>query len=169
VNKVFAMTVILTASWSLSASATPGALPPQGKPINIQVHGSGKETSKLTMLDMLKKQKLANHPAKTIGQAFDEYRYFTKVAWKEYPAAYAKTYFDLTGRVKKKLFGLDKSWDGVAFRDLEVKFVAKPDGDYGVVMASRIDVKKDGTVVRVPLQDLTGLLDSIYANKEISF
>lgn len=168
-HKVFIMIVMLTAAWSLPAFATPGALLPPGKPLNIQVHGTGRETSKVTMLDMLKKQKLANYPAKTIGKAFDEYRYFTKVAWKEYPAPNAKTYFDLTGRVKKKLFGLDKSWDGVAYRDLEVKFVVKPDGDYGVVMASRIDVKKDGAVVRVPLQDLTGLLNSIYADREISF
>lgn len=169
VHKIFIVTVMLTATWSLPASATPGAVPSQGKAFNIQVHGTGKETTRITMLDMLKQQKLANYPGKTIGKAFDEYRYFSKVTWKEFPSSNAKTYFDLTARVKKKIFGLDRSWEGVAYRDLEVKFVVKPDGDYGVVMASRIDVKKDGAVVRIPMQDLSGLLNSIYANREISF
>lgn len=168
VNKIFIITVMLTAAWSLPAVASPGAAP-QGKAINMQVHGSGKETSKVTMVDMLKQQALEHYPGKTIGKAFDEYRYFTKVTWKEFPSSNAKTYVDLTARVKKKLLGLDKSWDGVAYRDLEVKFVVKPDGDYGVVMATRIDAKKDGAIVRVPMQDLSGLLNNIYANREIQF
>jgi hypothetical protein len=163
------MIVLLTAAFSMSAYAEYGTTPSPRKPLNIQVHGSGKGVSNIKMLDILKNQRLEHYPALPIGKAFDNYQYFSKVAWKESRAPYAKTYFDCTGMIKKKMFGLDKSWDGVASRELEVKFVVKSSGDYGVVMATRIDMKKDGTAVRLPIQDLKGLLDSIYANKEISF
>lgn len=171
VNRVSVVITLLVLVWAvpLFASPDPVNLSPQKKQVNIQVHGSGKENTKTTMLDVLKKLKLENYPAKTIGQAFGEYSYFTKVEWKESPGSYAKTYVDLTARVKKKFFGLDKSWDGVAVRNLEVKFVMKPDGDFGVVMAARVDVKRDGTIERVPFNNLNLLLNTIYSNKEISF
>ena len=44
----------------------------------------------------------------------------------------------------------------------------EPDGDYGVVMATRIDVRKDGKIVRSPVS-LKVLLDSVYASRELSF
>jgi hypothetical protein len=163
------MIAMLALAWALPAAAEHGTARPQVNPNNLRFHGDAKETTKVTMLELLKKQKLADYPAATIGKAFDNYRYFSEVAWKEYPALHGKVYFECTGRIKKKWFGLDKSWDGVAVRHLELKFVVSPDGDYGVVMATRIDRKNDDKVVRTPLTDLRVLLDSIYANREISF
>lgn len=169
VYKVFVMICMLVAIFSMSAFAAEGAPSPQKQPANITAHGNGKESSKTTMVDLLKKQKLANYPTLTIGNAFDNYRYISKINWKELPDTNGKIYIHFSGDIKKKWFGLDKSWDDVGFRQLEVKFVVTPNGDYGVVMASRIDYKKLGGVEKVPIADLKGLLDSIYTNKEIAF
>jgi hypothetical protein len=163
------MIAMLAATWPMSVLAMQGTSPPQGKRLNMQVHGNAQGSSNIKLLDVLKNQKLEHYSAVTIGKAFDNYKYFSKVAWKESPATNGKIYFDCTGMIKKKMFTLDKSWDDVAFREVEVKFVVNPSGEYGVVMATRIDMKKDGQVVRLPLADLKGLLNSIYANKEISF
>ena len=79
---------LLFLACSTPALAAHGTDSPQGRPLNIQVHGGGKVSSNITMLDLLKKQRLTNYPTATIGKAFDDYKYFSKIRWKEYPAAY---------------------------------------------------------------------------------
>lgn len=135
----------------------------------MQIHGSSGKPDNTTFLEVLKKQKLANYPAVTIGVAFDEYRFFSKVTWKETPGTNGRIYCDVTGVIKDKAFKSLFRRDNVATRYLEVKLLVKPSGDYGVIMASRIDVKKDGKIEKFPIPDLKYLLDRIYANEEISF
>jgi hypothetical protein len=170
VDKVFVM-ILLAMAFSVSTFAAESTPPSQskGSKLNMQVHGSGKGNSNRTLLDVLKEQKLADYPTANIGQAFDKYKFFSKVVWKESRAANGKTYFDCNAGIKKKIIGLDKSWDNITYREIEVKFVVTPDGDYGVVMVSQINLTKDGKLVKEPITNMKSLLDSIYENKEISF
>ena len=86
-----------------------------------------------------------------------------------------------TGTVKSRYFTVDfVGWfgpdtlnendikDGVTGKGIDVKFVINPDGSYYVLMVSKIEAKSDGKVYGSELQDSTGVLTNIYANKKIS-
>lgn len=157
---------ILTLTIVVVASA--GAQEVGRQPGNIQVHGTG-AAKPVTLLDVLKKQKLANYPTAPIGDAFEKYGYFSRTEWKTYTEENGKIYIDFIGRFKKKWFGFANYPNNLASRDLEVKFVVNMTGDYGIVMGTIIELKKDGTVEKKPIEKLNGVIEKIYANKEIIF
>lgn len=141
--------------------------PPIKQPGNIQVHGNTNEKTQTSLIDILRKQKLANYTSATIGDAIDSYSYFSKVQWKEYPAVNNKHYFDVTGTLKSSFWKSLMGKDGVANRSLEVKFVIYPSGEYGVVLVTLIEFKHDGKIVKKPIADIKSVLDKIYGNQEV--
>ena len=144
--------------------------PSDGKrSLNFQVHGSGGSTNNLAMTDVLKKQRLERYSAKTIGEAFDSYRYFASTEWKEFPDEHQKTYVTFTGKMKKSLFSLKSITDDVSTRKIEATFVIHNSGSYGLVMLTVVELQKNGSIQKKQLTDFKEMLDSIYANREISF
>lgn len=163
---VFMLLVGLTSAVIVSSGEAFGQ--PGNMPMQIHGNSSGK-AEKMTLLDILKRQKLVNYPSATIGEAFDKYRFFTKGTWQESHSAYGKTYFDFTGMLKKGFMDTLLLLGDTAMYAVEIKFAISPSGDYGVVMASRIDYKRDGRVEKTPIPDLKGLLDKLYANERMNF
>lgn len=167
--RVIIMICIVSEILSLSASAVESSQPPGNMQMNMRVHGNGKATSNLSMIDILKNRKLQSHPSITIGKAFDSYSHFSKIEWKEFRDPSGKFYYDCTGKLKKKLFGFLTDKDGIASRSLEVKFLITSDGDYGAVLATWITNYKDGRVERKVDSDLKGVIEKIYANRELPY
>lgn len=135
----------------------------------MQIHGGSATGDSVKFIDVLKKQVLANYPSATIGEAFDRYRYFSRVDWKEFPEPDGKIYFDFTGALKPKMFSFTSGSNDTAVQFLQVKFLVDPTGAFGVVMATRVDLKKNGTVERTALPQMKPVLDRIYSNEEIRF
>jgi hypothetical protein len=50
-----------------------------------------------------------------------------------------------------------------------IKFLVKPDGSYGVVMVSKIELKTDGKMYTEPLPESSVILKKLYGNKKIEF
>lgn len=168
--RIVIMTIIIANVMFIAlASAKEGGAPALKQPGSIQVHGNTDVKSNKSLIDMLKTQKLANYTSATIGDAIDNYRYFSKVQWKEYPASNAKYYFDVTGTLKKRFLESFTGRDDIASRFLEVKFVLYPSGDYAVVMVTLIELKHGGKIVKKPISDMKSVLDKIYGNQEIKF
>ena len=105
----------------------------------------------------------------TVGKAFDDYSHVTKKEWKETHAANGKIYIDFTGWLEGISLGIDAVKKGISQQGIEVKFVINPDGTLFVGMVSRLEATTDGKVSAHPLENGKAVLDSIYANKEISF
>lgn len=166
-NKFFLVVLLLGIYSVPSVMAETAPVTPK-KQTNLQVHGDGNVTSRLTMVDVVKKQKLAGYTARTVGEAFGNYRYFSKVEWKESPGD-GKTYVDFSGMLKKSMFSLDFYVDDTAVRNVEAKFVVYNSGDFGLVMMTLVEFKHDGTQKRTVLTDMGGVLNSIYANNKIRF
>ena len=136
----------------------------------MQVHGApvkADPNEQQGLAGALKKAKLAGFPAKTVGAAFDDYRYFSKREWRETRTVGGKIYVDFTGWFKIGL--LESIKGGLSSRGIGVKFLVNPDGNWGAVMVSRIEQKTDGMMNNQPIEDLNGILKKIYENKEIKF
>lgn len=137
----------------------------------FQFHGSAPEikvdpsTGEVGLAKVIKNVKLPNYPSKTFGEAVDSYRYFSKNEWKETSSSYGKVYVDFTGWLKKSIFDLST----VAVQGVGIKFLVKPDGNYAVVMVSKVEIKTDGKMSSEPLLDKSGILDKLYKNVEIKF
>ena len=145
---------------------------PAAKPRQLQVHGPAlpaKPGEESGLAGVMKNAKLFNYPAMTIGEAIDGYKYFTKREWKETRSTRGKIYVDFTGWLKKGLFDFSSIKKGISSRAVGIKFLVNPDGSYGAVMASKVEIKSDGMMNSVPIDDLDGILKKIYANKEIRF
>ena len=159
------MTGALLLLASFAFAQEPGGSVKKQNPAELQVHGSGGSSKGIPLSAVIKEKKLSNYPDVTIGDVFSNYKYFSKVEWQEYQSASGKIYIDCTGQLKKKGF-----WNNVHNQQaVEVKFVVYPTGDFGVVMVSRIDYKNKGKIEKYPVADIKGVIDRIYANKEISF
>ena len=123
------------------------------------------------MAAVLKKSKLSLFPSKTIGEAFDGYRYFAKREWKETPASGGRVYVDFTGWLKARtgFLGIFDLGENPSNRAIGIKFMVNLNGSYRAVMASRIEKKADGMLYNQPVEDLHDILKKIYENKEIKF
>lgn len=167
--RFFATIVVITVMFAVPAFSQEGGSKHRKQPGNIQVHGDSKPSERKSLVDILKSQKLANYPSTTIGAAFDNYRYFSKTEWKEYPVSNNKYYFDFTGILKSKPFEFLFNRDNINAQSLEVKFVIFPTNEFAVVMVSRIIQRPNGKIEKQPIDDMKGVLDKIYANQEIKF
>jgi len=122
------------------------------------------------LLMSLKGNHLKESPTKTIGEAFDSYKYATKKEWLETatPSAY---YVDYICQLEISPISLVAIKEGVVKRRLEVKFAVHEDGDTYIAMARRVEIKSDGmehTTIIEPA-DIKKIITAIYENREINF
>jgi hypothetical protein len=128
-----------------------------------------KGTPDVGLVDFIKKQKLADFQATTIGNAFESYRYLTKKEWKEPELVSGHYTVDFVGWFEPAALNSEDTRNGVTGKGLEIKFVVNPDGSFYVFMVSMLEAKSDGNVYRHQQTDGTGILANVYANKRISF
>jgi hypothetical protein len=122
-------------------------------------------TGESGLAKVIKNVKLPGHPSKTFGEAVDTYRYFSKKEWKETPSSNGKVYVDFTGWLKKSSLDLSE----ISIQGVGIKFLVKSDGNYAVVMVSKIEIKTDGKMFSEPLSDKSGVLDKLYKDEKIKF
>ncbi len=166
-NVVVCFSIIL----ALTGCAQENTSQPQSTQKPVSPHGtSGGSASSGQpegFVGIVRDQKLPIAADRTIGAAFEAYRYFGSREWKETRNAAGKVYVDFKG-----LFTgtpLEKSVkDGVIRQGVEVKFVIEQNGNFYVAMVSRIDVTSDGRMTLYPMEGKE-LIERIYANKEITF
>lgn len=120
------------------------------------------------MLVAIKGKALTTYPNVKVGDAFDGYRYLADKTWVVTYGSNSRMYVDFTGWFDPKTLDKAAIASGVKKRGLEIKFVIVPSGSFYVAMVSKADSAADGTIVRYPLPDIKGILDAIYANKEIA-
>ncbi len=130
---------------------------------------NGAEAPNAGLVNVIKNGKLVNYQSTTIGNAFDSYKYLTKKEWKTESLKSRHFTVEFIGWFEPDILNEKDIKDGVTGRGLDVKFVINPDGSYYVFMVSKIESKSDGKVYGYELQDSTGILANIYANKKIIF
>ena len=122
------------------------------------------QAGKRVTADILKTMKLADYPDKTIGQAFDGYKYFTSRSWRETRLQNKKIYIDFEGLQKP---GILSAGTQVYSEGVDIKFVIQPDGSFYVAMASKVKIMSDGMRYETPLAATKPVLDAVYANSPI--
>lgn len=118
---------------------------------------------KNALVEFVRERKLADYQSVNIGKAFDDYRYFESKQWSDSRSTNKNIYIDFIGWNK----GGERK-EGVVAVGYDVKFVIKSDGTWFVAMVSRLEKSADGTIVSIPLEDMKGVLDSIYGNRPIN-
>lgn len=119
--------------------------------------------------DVLKEKILKDYPSAPIGRAFDGYGHFKSKEWKEKRSDNGKYFIDFIGWFDPSLLDATAKANNVASRGIDVKFVIYPDGAFGVVMVSKLDLMNDGSIRQQALPDIKAIMDCVYANKKISF
>jgi len=122
-----------------------------------------------SITDGLKQQKMAGYESKTIGEAFDSYKYLVNKEWKEKPLAGRTVEISFIGWFPPEAPDDKTPKDGVIARGLEVKFDININGIYFVKMISRLEARSGGEITAYQLDDIASVLTKIYANKEIKF
>ncbi|HEY6838704.1 MAG TPA: hypothetical protein VI389_08180 [Geobacteraceae bacterium] len=112
---------------------------------------------------------LGDFKTMTIGEAFDNYRYFDKKEWKESGSGNGKIYVDFWGWFKESSIDAASKKNGIVARGVQIKFVVNPEGEFYVAMISRAEKGADNTEHDYPLDDKQSILNAIYGNKEITF
>jgi hypothetical protein len=160
------MLALSVLSWGCTKGKDEGGSTQKSGP---QMHLNEKTAKTVGLTEILKKQKLANYPTATIGEAFDAYTYFPRKEWKEAKPDNGKTYVDFIGWFNPGVLNEKEVKDGIVGRGIQVKFVINPDGSYSAAMVSRLDARPDSRVDVFPIVDSAGVLAKIYENKEIRF
>lgn len=140
------------------------------KPANAEATG---ELPPSPVLIELKKNHLAVNQAKTIGEAFDSYKYATKIEWRETAKETTEFpyYIDYICWLPVKTFSSVALKENVVKRALDIKFAILENGETYVAMASRTEIKSDGMIHSTPLvpSNTENIIKAIYENREISF
>ena len=121
------------------------------------------------VVGVIKEMKLAEYPSATIGSALDRYAYFDKREWKESDASNGKIYVDFLGWFKTGTLDAAAAKNGVTARGVAAKFVINSDGTFYLAMVSKVESGADGRITAYPLPDKKGVMDAIYANRQVSF
>lgn len=121
--------------------------------------------------DALKKKKLNANSSKTIGEAFDSYKYVTSKEWRETESKDSKVYVDYLCQLDVSKLSSASVKDGVVKRNLVIKFVIQENGEAYIAMATRIEIKSDGKSYITPIKvgDIQKIVTAIYENREITF
>lgn len=135
---------------------------------NKAAHDTSSKNGK-QIADVLKEKILKDYPSAPIGRAFDGYGYFKSKEWKEQRSDNGKYFIDFIGWFDPGLLDATAKANNVTSRGIDVKFVIYPDGAFGVVMVSKLDLMHDGSIRQQALPDIKAIMDSVYANKTISF
>lgn len=163
--------VLLSATLSISADNSANYAPAGVKGMSFHETGVPKPAApgaEPGLANAIKKSKLVDFPAKTIGEAFDGYRYFNKREWRETAADGGKYYVDFIGWFNPERQNIISMFRG-DMKGVDIKFLVHLDGRYAAVMASRIEKKSDGKTYTYPLENLNEILGKLYANKKISW
>lgn len=135
--------------------------------VRMTVHTASSDPGKVvTMAEVLKQKTLPDFPAMPIGKAFDGYKYFKKKEWRE-TRVNGKYYIDFVGIVDSSIAEVTKT--NITVQSFMFKFVIMEDGTFGLVMASKDESLKDGTIRSFVVNDVRILLEKIYGNQEIRF
>ncbi len=160
----------LAGACSKSGSSTPGTnQASEIKKKSIHEIYTTSEAPGSSVITALKKKSLADYPRKTVGEAFDGYRFLNDKTWVLTYGGNGKMYVDYTGWSDPQKLDKVALGNGVLKRGLEVKFIITDRGQFYVAMISTVDAATDGRVSRVPMPDIQVVLDSIYANKGMDF
>jgi hypothetical protein len=125
------------------------------------------------ILASLKRNSLEFNAKKTIGEAFDSYKFAIKKEWRETPPSTNDSPYFIDYlcwfAVEKDFFSVIKS--GVKERGLEIKFAIREDGETYIAMARRLVSRYDGKLEATPLlpSDIEKIVTAIYENREITF
>lgn len=140
---------------------------------NKSFHGSSSAVKRPhTLVAALKKNHLAPSTTKTIGEAFDSYKYARRIEWKATPPVNdGPSYVDYICWFHVKPVSVLALKEGVKERGLEIKFSILKDGETYIAMARRLDVKSDGKLYATPILplDIKKIVTSLYENREITF
>jgi hypothetical protein len=123
------------------------------------------------VLKSLKNNHLEVSPTRTIGEAFDTYKYAIKKEWREASPIGGPYYIDYICWFDISPVSPVALREGVVKRGLEIKFVVHEDGETYIAMASRVDIKSDGMLYTTPLDppEIKKKVTAIYENREITF
>jgi len=119
----------------------------------------------------LKNNHLDVSSKKTIGEAFDAYKYAIKKEWRETATKNGPHYIDYICWFNVGPVSYSALKEGIVKQGLEIKFVIHEDGVTYIAMASRIDIKSDGMLYTTPLEppEIRKTVTAIYENREITF
>lgn len=171
----------ITACSKGNEEKSPPAIAPKAEAINIDTlkkapfHGDMKTSAPAvpgtSLLDGLKNNRLDVASTKTIGEAFDGYKYAIKKEWRETSTENGPYYIDYICWFQISPDSSATLKDGVMKRGLEIKFAVQKDGDTSIAMARRLDVKSDGNLYATPLlpPEIRKTVTAIYENREIAF
>jgi hypothetical protein len=159
---------------------SPTAVPTKAKFRNsdkskLQFHSdmetSSNPTSGSPVLESLKNNHLEVSSTKTIGEAFDSYKYSINKEWRETPTDSGPYYIDYIGWFHVSPVSSVALREGVIKRGMEIKFAVHEDGETYIAMASRVDIKSDGMRYTTPLEpaEIKKTVTAIYENREIAF
>ncbi len=116
----------------------------------------------------VRKQTLPDYPSTTIGNAFDSYEYLKNKEWKMEQMKTNHFVVDFYGWFDADTLDERARRDSIAERGLDVKFVVTPDGRLYIFKIALLEGRSDGKIYSSPINDIAGILTSIYANKKIS-
>ena len=159
-----------------TAACTKGGVDSSDKKVvENSVQSTEAKTPNAGLVDAIKKGKLANYQSKTIGNAFDSYKYLTKKEWMASTLKSRHITVDFIGWFEPNAWFDPNSLtdkdikNGITGRGINVKFVIEPNGSYYMFMVLKIESRSDGKVYGYELQNSAGILANIYANKKIRF
>jgi len=123
------------------------------------------------ILQSLKRNHLEVSSVKTIGEAFDAYKYAIKKEWRETPTQKGPYYIDYTCWFDISPVSAVALREGVVKRGMEIKFAVLDNGETYIAMVSRIEIKSDGMRYATPIDppEIKKIVTAIYENREISF
>lgn len=163
--------LVVFASLSLQPAYASPAPELMKKPSMISPHGGSADISAtpspVGMAAVIKGATLPGYPKMKIGEAFEKYSYFKQKRWYETRAATGNFYVDFCGSAPAGWFDFKARRSGISEKGVVVKFVIYPSGEYGIVMASRTVLTKDGKTTAYPLSNIKGVVDAIYNNKKL--
>ena len=141
--------------------------PPKKTGHGVQQPVANADMKDAGMVAAVKKSVFDVNKSKAVGKAIDDYRYFTGREWKETKAQNGTIYVDFIGVLDPHEIAASLKKDGVVARSVNLKFVIKPGGTCFVGMITLYDTRKDGVVSFLPVTDVAGVMNAIYANAEL--
>lgn len=150
---------------------SPGASAPQ----KMKFHGEMKTTSSpvdgTPVLKSLKDNHLEVSSTKTIGEAFDSYKYATKKEWRETAVANGPYYIDYICWLDISPVSSVALKTGIVKRAMEIKFAVREDGETYISLVTLTDTKTDGMIytTHVDPPGIKKIVTAVYENREIVF
>ncbi|MFZ4855023.1 MAG: hypothetical protein ACOYL3_01380 [Desulfuromonadaceae bacterium] len=181
---LFAVIAIIAVNLSACSKGTEDKSPPSAtgierrdveKSIKKPFHGDMKTGASSVPgslgIAALKNNHLEVSATKSIGEAFDSYKYAITKEWRETSSESGPHYIDYICWFHISPVSSVAIREGVVKRGLEIKFVVRGDGETYIALISRIDIKSDGmrSVSIIDPPEIKKIVTAIYENREITF